>query len=144
MKFADENGDLDPKFVVEVGCSESYLDLVQEAILWLEGDPRVSVVVIVDFEEKPPFRCPTRDLDDKKLEMLGFPDRADAEDQQFVSQGDYGPVTYKGLDWTGRFSTVFAEVWRRDPESGFATQSGDRVVSFIYIPIIIPCGGGAR
>ena len=130
VEFTDGNGPLHPKFILEVGFSEPYEDLVQAAKLWLEGKPQVSVVMIVNFEESPPFRCPARDLDDEQLLQLQFPDDVETEWEQFITHNNYGPVTYRGLEWVGRFPSVFAEVWRRDTATGFATQSGNRVVGY--------------
>ena len=133
VKFVNANGDAEPRFIVEVGLSERYEDLLKDVKLWLEGDPRVSVVVIVSFEENPPFRCPTRDLSDHQFEQIRFPRNVETrvEIQQFISQSPYGPVIYKDLEWVGRIETAFAEVWRRDQTSGFASQNGKRVVGYI-------------
>ena len=128
VEFPNANGDLDPKFILEVGFSEPYEDLAQAAKLWLEGKPQVSVVMIVNFEESPPFRCPAHDLDEEQL--LQFPDDVETERQQFIVHDSYGPITYRRLQWVGRFPTVYAEVWRRDAATGFAVQSGNRVVGY--------------
>lgn len=130
VEFTEGNGPLHPKFILEVGFSEPYQDLIQTAKLWLNGKPQVSVVMIVNFEENPPFRCPARGLDDEQLLQLQFPDDVETEWEQFIAHDNYGPVTYRGLEWVGRFAAVYAEVWRRDPATGFATQSGNRVVGY--------------
>ena len=130
VEFVGANERLDPKFILEVGVSETYEQLVEEARLWLEGEPRVSVVLIIKFEESSPFQCPIQTIDDQRLGQLRFPDFVSDEQNNFVAHSNYGPVTYRGLQWFGGFSTVFAEVWRQDSTSGRAAQSGDRVVGY--------------
>src|SRR5436190_12308639 len=51
--FKNDAGDQEAKFVLEVGFSETYEDLVQDAKMWLEGTHEVSVLVLVKFEETP-------------------------------------------------------------------------------------------
>ena len=128
VDFADADGNLDPKFILEVGFSETYEQLVEEASLWLEGAPQVSVVLLIKFEESPPYRSPIHKLTDQELVELQFPRSVRTERGRFISHGAYGPISYNGLQWVGGFSTVFAEVWRLDSTSGHAAQTGDRVV----------------
>ncbi|KAI9769399.1 MAG: hypothetical protein M1840_004101 [Geoglossum simile] len=136
IKFRNAAGELDIKFVLEVGFAEAYEDLVQDARMWLDGKPEVCVVVLANFEESPNYRCPVRDLDDEDFEQLEFPKGLDVRAQNFNLEGEYGPVTYKGLVWVGRISTAYMEVWKRDPVTKLATQSEDRInlYSFADLP----------
>jgi hypothetical protein len=130
IEFENAAGELEAKFILEVGFTETYEDLVRDAKLWLEGKPGVCTVMVVKFEETPSFRCPARGLDDEQLERLEFPEASEIDELNFIIQPEYGPVRYKGLEWVGCISTAFAEVWRRHPVSGLATQSGNRIVGY--------------
>jgi len=120
------------KFILEVGFSESYDDLVEDAKLWLEGKQEVSLVVLVKFTEDPGYQCPARGLDDEELERLEFPEPADIDVDDFNSEGEYGPVTYKGLQWAGVISEAIMELWTRNPATGLATKSGNRRVRLLH------------
>ncbi|KAI9760239.1 MAG: hypothetical protein M1840_002582 [Geoglossum simile] len=127
VEFQDAAGDLDIKFVLEVGFSETYEDLVQDAKMWLDGKPEVCVFVLVKFEESPNYRCPVHDLDDEDFERLEFPHESEVRALNFNLEGEYGPVIYKGLVWVGRISAAYMEVWKRDPVTKLATRNEDRI-----------------
>ena len=131
VQFKNDTGGREIKFILEVGFSETYEELVKDAQLWLEGKPEVSVVWIVKFEESPRYQCPTRDLDDQAFEQLGFPKLEEIHDQDFTSMGRYGPVIYNGLTWVAPISTAFLEVWKRDSTTGAAIQDGSRTVRLL-------------
>jgi hypothetical protein len=130
IKFKNAEGDIEVKFVIEVGFAEKYDDLVQDTKMWLEGKPNVSMVVLVNFQETPDYRNPLRNIDDEDFEQLGFP--KELKTSMFSLAGDYGPAMYKGLAWVGQISTAVVEIWKRNPTTGLATQVGDRVVSYHY------------
>lgn len=130
VQFKNDTGGLEVRFILEVGFSETYEELVDDARLWLEGKPEASVVWIVKFEESPRYQCPTCNLDDEEFEQLGFPEPEEIRDQDFTLTGRYGPVTYKGLTWVAPISTAFLEVWKRDPTTGAAIQDGSRTNLF--------------
>ncbi|KAH0541714.1 hypothetical protein FGG08_003806 [Glutinoglossum americanum] len=127
MEFQNAAGELEIKFVLEVGFSETYEDLVRDAKLWLDGKPEVCVFVLVKFEESPNYRCPVHDLDDEELGRLEFPKGSEVRALNFNLEGEYGPVIYKGLVWVGRISTAYMEVWKRDPVTKLATRNEDRI-----------------
>lgn len=127
VQFKNDAGNREIKFVLEVGFSETYEDLLQDAKLWLEGKHEVSVVVLVKFEETPSYQCPVRDED---LEALEFPSESEINIVDFELQEEYGPVVYKGLQWVGCISTAYMEVWKRDPVTGLATKNGNRIVGY--------------
>jgi hypothetical protein len=108
--------DKEPKFILEVGLSETYEQLVQDAKLWLEGTRNVSVVVLVKFTENPKYRCPIPNATVKHLDRLNIPRKpSEVRDEDFDLEGEYGPVTYKGLKWMGEIAEAFLEVWKRNP-----------------------------
>jgi hypothetical protein len=125
VEFRNAAGELEPKFVVEVGFSEAYEDLVDNVRLWLEGTRCVSVAVLVKFYETPRYRRPH--LDDKEVKQLSD-DTTDISNEPFVFEGEYGPVKLRGSTWVGNISEAFMEVWRRDPTTGSALQDGNRMV----------------
>jgi len=132
IQFKNATGKREIKFILEVGFSETYEDLVEDAKLWLEGKEEVSLVVLVKFTEDPNYQCPARGLNDKELEQLEFPEAADIDVDDFNSEGEYGPVTYKGLQWAGVISEAIMELWTRNPATGLATKSGHRRVRLLH------------
>lgn len=100
--------------------------------MWLEGNPNVSMFVLVDFQETPDYHNPLCNLSDKYFEQLGFPEAEELKTSMFGLAGDYGPAMYKGLAWVGQISTAVVEIWKRNPTTRLATQVGDRVVSYYY------------
>jgi len=106
--------------------------LVDDAKLWLEGKQEVSLVVLVKFTESPSYQCPARGLDDEELEELEFSEPAGIDVYYFNSEREYGPVTYKGLQWVERISEAFMELWRRDPATGLVTKVGHRRVRLLH------------
>ena len=116
-------------FVVEVGFSETYSELVQDVHMWLNGKRDATIAVLVKLDESPAYRCPIRDLngqDLERLELLGIPRPSD-----FNAVGEYGLILHNGMVWVGRVSG-FMEVWGRDPGTGLATRIGDRIVSHYW------------
>ena len=112
------------KWVVEAGLSETYDQLVEDAQLWLEGHPTVAMVVLIKFCEVPRYRCPV--LFDQDPEELGIPLNLQAITQAEVTmEGQLGPATYKGLQWVGKISEVFMEIWVKDGD-GRAVRQGNR------------------
>jgi len=125
----DASGEFTVKWVLEAGLTETYEQLVNDMKLWLEGKREVSMAVLIKFEENPKYRCPiSRDMDDEDFKLLGIPQREkEIRARDCTLEEEYGPVTYKGFTWVGKISTVFMEVWKRDPNTGLARQHGGRV-----------------
>src|SRR5437667_10262018 len=123
------NGITEVKWVLEVGLSEGYEQLVSDMKLWLEGQPQVSMAVLVKMEETPTYNRPVDPgMDDDDFKKLGIPEQpSDVRVRDFTRQGEYGPVTYQGFTWAGRISRVFMEVWKLDPTTGLARRDYDRV-----------------
>jgi hypothetical protein len=111
----------DWKWILEVGFSESYEKLCEDAKLWLEGNPKVSTVCLVSFTEDPLYQCPIS-FDDDLGQIPSEPIEVHADDTTL--QGEHGPVFYKGHRWVGQIS-AFIEIWSRD-EDGIARKSGYR------------------
>ena len=116
------------KFVAEVGFSETYEELVQDAKLWLEGKKTVSLVMLVKLKEDPCYQCPMRNLTESEFAALGFPPMNEIEDQPFTLSGPYGPAVYKGFEWVGKISG-FLEFWALNPATELASCTTTRMVS---------------
>ena len=113
---------------LEVGFSQSYDSLVQDAKLWLEGQPKVSVVVLIKLEEAPKYQNPIPKLEDEELKQLELLDPKKIQPRNFIVD-NRGYITYRGLTWAGVITEASMEVWRRDPITGLAFQDGGRMVS---------------
>ena len=140
VQIKNANNRLETKMVLEVGFSEEYEALINDAKLWLEGMSSVSLCVLVSFEEKPRYQCPVDgNMDEEEFKRLGFPNPWEIKPEHFYLEGPFGPAIYKGLDdeelgnkelkWTGNISTAFLEQWKRDARTEKAKKSGRRVVS---------------
>jgi hypothetical protein len=127
VEFENDAGKYEKKFVLEVGFSETYEDLVRDVTLWLEGKHEVAIAVLVKFEETPSYQCPVRDED---FEALEFPSVPEINEVDFKLEKEYGPVVYKGLHWVGCISAAYMEVWKRNPVTGLATKNGNRIVGY--------------
>ncbi|KAI9779347.1 MAG: hypothetical protein M1839_007455 [Geoglossum umbratile] len=99
VEFEDAKGDVETKFVLEVGFSETYKELVQDAKMWLEGRRDVCVFVLANIEETPKYRCPVRHFDDEDFEQLGLPGFTELRTSDFNLEDEYGPATCKGFVW---------------------------------------------
>ena len=114
VEFQNAKGDLEPKFVFEIGFSETYEDLIQDAKMWLEGRRDICVFVLANIQETPKYRCPVRHFDDENFEQLGFPELTELRTSDFSLEDEYGPATYKGLTWVGQISAASMEAGRCD------------------------------
>ena len=82
-------------FVVEVGFSETYSELVQDVHMWLNGNRNATIAVLVKLNESPAYCCPIQNLngqDLKRLELLGIPRPSDFDTVQ-----EYGPILHNGM-----------------------------------------------
>ena len=129
VEFENAKGDVETKFVLEVGFSETYKELVQDAKMWLEGRGDVCVFVLANVEETPKYRCPVGHFDNEDFEQLGLPGFTELRTSDFNLEGEYGPATCKGLVWVGQISAVSIEIWKRDAVTGLATRDGSPIVS---------------
>jgi hypothetical protein len=143
VQITNAKGQYETKMVVEIGFSEEYEALINDARLWLEGMSSVSLCVLVSFEEEPRYRCPVdNNMDEEEFKKLGFPDPWELKPEHFHLKGPFGPAIYRGLDdeelgdeepdneelvWAGNISTAFLERWKRD-KTGKAKKYGQRVV----------------
>ncbi|PUU78187.1 hypothetical protein B9Z19DRAFT_1127233 [Tuber borchii] len=124
IQVANNFGVSEPRFILEVGLSETYEKLVQDAELWLYGSRTVNIVMLIKLQEDPSYSCPTRDLTDSEFKALGFPLKEEINEECFVVTGEYGPARYKDLIWVGGI-TGFVELWGIDEASGVASAKGD-------------------
>ena len=159
VQIRNADDQLETKMVVEIGFSEEYEDLINDARLWLEGMSLVSLCVLVSFEEEPRYQCPVDDnMDEEKFKKLGFPNPWELKPKHFHLEGTFGPAIYKRPDndepdneepdneepddeepdneelkWVGNISAAFLERWKRDAKTGKAKKHGKRVVSYILL-----------
>jgi hypothetical protein len=122
-------GELEFKWVLEVGFAETYEQLVEDMKLWLEGCESVSMAVLVKFTETPAYKCPVSF--DQDLEELCIPSMpAEVRSRDVVANGDFGPIFYRDQQWVGHISGAFMEVWKRDTNTDTAKRQGDRIDLF--------------
>jgi hypothetical protein len=132
IRFIPPTGATKLGFVVEVGFSECYEDLANDAKLWLEGTSQVSVLLLVAIEERPKYRCPVNPshADLERLSDLIIPtDPAEVKEEEFKALGEFGPVYYyyRGFKWFNIIQDAYIEEWRRDPLTGKAIKHGRMV-----------------
>ena len=97
------------KWAIEVGFSQNYNSLKETARLWLEGmSDEVDMVVLVHFEETPPYRCPLSAYENPSTRGIPLDIKAiRAED--VICRTSFGPAIYKDLTWVGRIVEVSME-----------------------------------
>ncbi|KAL7272388.1 hypothetical protein RUND412_004810 [Rhizina undulata] len=109
--YIRRRGEYIPTLICEVGWTQPYSDLIQNAKLWLEGSKgAVRLVVIVYItEEKNPSEPQN-------------PSRArDASDPASSPEPEIEPVK------SVRIAQAFIELWQYDPETSAAAPRGARV-----------------
>jgi len=128
-------GNVEVKFILEVGMAETYDALVDDARMWLEGTEKVSIVMLVKMEEDPPYQSPLPSYlnDDKGSQPEGYIEEEEEEEEviteeSFSLAGPYGPAVHKGVSWVGTI-TGFTEIWTRDPVSRVAIRTAAPQVS---------------
>lgn len=126
VKFRNDEGVLEIRFVLEIGFTEDYEDLVRDAQLWIEGAQTVTVCVIVQLLEDPVYKCPTTDILDEALQLM--PVHHPKSSMFRLAPNRYGPAAYRGFNWTGELSAALVEVWRKNDE-GKAYTDGKRMVN---------------
>ncbi|MCJ1481294.1 hypothetical protein MMC06_001451 [Schaereria dolodes] len=127
--YPPPNGPISYTCAVEVGFSERYEDLVEDIRLWIEG-ARMRMVILINVDEAPRYRCPTYGLQDDEIEDLELP-AIRALNTSMVSLEDktdrFGPLQMHGLTWVNKMN-AFLEIWKPDGITGEAKQEGDRKV----------------
>jgi hypothetical protein len=99
VQIRNAKDQLETKMVVEMGFSEEYEALIDDARLWLEGMSSVSLCVLVSFEEEPRYQCPVdANMDEEEFKKLGFPDPWELGPEHFHLEGTFGPAIYKRRD----------------------------------------------
>jgi len=125
-------GNVEVKFILEVGMAEAYDTLVDDARMWLEGTETVSVVMLVKMEEDPPYQSPLPSYlnDDECSQPEDDIEEGEVITEEMVSlMGPYGPAVHKGVSWVGTI-TGFTEIWTRDPVSHVAIRTLAPQVSY--------------
>jgi hypothetical protein len=125
-------------WLLEVGFSETYEELKNDITFWLEGKPTLARVVLINITENPPYKRPLDFISDETYQRLGLPQTEMEIDQKdFSFDNEYGPVSYKGFQWTGEITEIYWEVWKLD-QQGALTQVGTResILPAIHSPQI--------
>jgi hypothetical protein len=132
IQVRNADNEMELKWVLEVGFSETYEHLKDDVQLWLEGNPQISMVTIVRLCETPQYHCPLPIFDETgeeldPREVLGIPsDLAAIRTKDVILEGDCGPAIYKGLRWAEQITEGWIETWIRDMH-GEVIQRGNRV-----------------
>ncbi|MCJ1466889.1 hypothetical protein MMC07_005511, partial [Pseudocyphellaria aurata] len=126
FKYREQGKDISYTAVVEIGFTETYEELLDDAKLWIEGNRDIRTVILIKAEENPPYRSPTSRLEDDEVEELGFPDPKYLRTSK-VSPRDpndsFGPLQINKM-------SVFLEIWKRDAVNGEAKRQGTRSYFF--------------
>ncbi|KAK9243340.1 hypothetical protein V1506DRAFT_562151 [Lipomyces tetrasporus] len=106
---------------IEVGTSETYDKLLDDKDMWINGKG-VNVVILVCFDELPPFRNPNT----RYTNIAGLAAEKDAMARSIgetvetnITLGYYGPLEYRDHTWIGELNKAFIEVWRQDSHKTF-------------------------
>jgi hypothetical protein len=117
------------RWVLEVGFSETYEELLQDMRLWLKGDSKVVQCVLMNIIEDPQYKYPPTDMTDEEVEEQGLQHKVDVDN---LEGGDYGPISCNRHrhqhQWVGNIREIYMEVWRRDANTGEPEQVGTRRV----------------
>ena len=124
VAFRNPTGISTSKLIVEVGFDKTYENLVKDVRLWINGNSSVTAVILVKINESPKYLNTTQRLSNRELQLLD-----EAGVPNFTLSQEFGPIVYSGLVWVGSVADTFAEVWRRDPQTGLPAKVGDRIVS---------------
>ena len=128
-KFEQANSDVIYTAVVEVGFSESYQDLVDDATAWIEGNRDIMTVILIKVEELPQYKSPLDELEDDEIERLKSLGSVNIKTSTVVprDQNDsFGPLQLNDLTCVGKMS-AFLEVWKRDGRTGKAKRQDPRM-----------------
>ena len=110
--------------VVEIGFTETYEELVNDAKLWIERNRDIRTVILIKVEENPQYHSPTSRLEDDEVEDLGFPDPKNLKTSIVIPNDPndgFGPLQINNLVWVNK-TGVFLEIWKRDAVNGQAKQ----------------------
>lgn len=116
---------------VEIGFSETYEELVEDARLWIEGQHDVKTVILIKVVEDPPYCSSIHKLRDGEFRRFGFPHPSDLDTSMVVleDQADrFDKLKIRGLTWVGK-TYAFLEIWKANTVTGNAEQQGVRKVS---------------
>ncbi|KIX92580.1 uncharacterized protein Z520_11756 [Fonsecaea multimorphosa CBS 102226] len=118
---------LKARWVLEVGFSETYDELLEDIQTWLMAkQAEVVYGVLMKITEEPKYRCPLLNIPSEELEARRLKSRGDITRQDFVMEGEYGPSSYQGDRWAGQIKEVFWEVWKLNPETRKPELVGQR------------------
>ena len=107
MAFQVKNtkGFFEPLVVLEVGVSQTQEELREIVDLWMNFRT-VRIAVIVNIVEEPKYKSPDS--------PSNLPQRlSDVQQNDFTSETQYGPVTYKGYTFVNSITQATIEIWSR-------------------------------
>ena len=108
MAFQVKNtkGFFEPLVVLEVGVSQTQDELREIVDLWMSFRT-IRFAVIVNVVEEPRYKIsPESSID--------LPQRlSDVQQNDFISQSQYGPVKYKGYTFVNSITHATIEIWSR-------------------------------
>lgn len=116
---------------IEIGFSETYEELVEDARLWIEGQHDVKTVILIKVVEDPPYRSPIHTLREDEIKGLGFLRFRELDTSLVVleDQADrFGKLQIRNLTWVGKMY-AFLEIWKTNTGTGNAERQGVRKVS---------------
>jgi hypothetical protein len=120
------HGEEEMKLAIEIGFSQTHQQLEQAALLLLRSRPPPSMVVMVNISESPKYKYPLA-FDLYNRDTRNIPrDYAEILERDFIYEGDYGPIKYKGHQWAGRISEVTMETWVINPANNEPQRKGKR------------------
>ncbi|PGH21489.1 hypothetical protein AJ80_03157 [Polytolypa hystricis UAMH7299] len=106
--------------VVEVGFSQSYVDLKRWCDVWFDGVPTVNMVILINLSEKPRFPRKKALENIWKQGQQNFPKIEAIKDDDFILQDPTDPTsawTAYGFMWCGPVQGAL-EIWTRCPKTG--------------------------
>ncbi|KAK9377769.1 uncharacterized protein V1513DRAFT_455940 [Lipomyces chichibuensis] len=108
--------------VVGVGRSEAYDKLLNDKDIWINDDG-VNIVILVCFNESPPFKYPAtalyRDITDRQAQQASMSHAVREATQLNIQQDCYGPLLYRDHTSVGMLKEAYIEVWRQDSHERF-------------------------
>ena len=122
---------------MEVGLSETYDELVEDARQWLEGKKEVQTVFLVKVQEALSYQCSTRHMQDDEIVAMKLPSDIDHESFSLEDETDvFSPLCIGNMVWVGRMRG-FLEIWKENAMGGLAERQGDRAVSLLPFFVLI-------
>jgi len=115
VRLCTPEGEAKLWLVVEVGFSETYDQLKDDVMAWLQDHEEARYVILIKVEESPAYRCPlSRNAPEEDFLDLDFPEVHLIDRQDVVVAGDFGPASYGRMQFVNPITSVIFELWARD------------------------------